>query len=183
MVNAMRILFRERVNKILAGILEYPLFVVTAPMGYGKTTAVREYLKFRRIKPIWVSLIASDGSMVYFWDRLTTQIEQLDKHLGEQLKSLGFPTDAPQTAKILEIIGSIEYKKDTVLVIDDFHLAASPEDSNLISYIVREEIPNLHIVLIMRDMTNIRYAELASLCFTMTLHSLKFENDEIEQYF
>jgi LuxR family maltose regulon positive regulatory protein len=183
MVNVMRILFRERVNKILADILEYPLFVVTAPMGYGKTTAVREFLKHRKIEPIWVSLIASDGTMAYFWDRLATQIEQLDKHLGEQLKSLGFPADAPQTAKILEIIGSIEYKQDTVLVIDDFHLAASPENFNLISYIVREEIPNLHIVLIMRDMTNIRFAELTSLCCTMTLHSLKFEKDEIEQYF
>jgi LuxR family maltose regulon positive regulatory protein len=182
-VNAVRILSRERINKLLAGILEYPLFIVAAPMGYGKTTAVREFLKHKRINPIWVSLIASDGSTVYFWDRLTTQIAQYNKQLGEQLKSLGFPTDAPQTAKILEIIVSIEYKKDTVLVIDDFHLAASPGNFNLISYIVREEIPNLHIVLIMRDMTNIRFAELTSQCFSMTHHSLKFENDEIKRYF
>ena len=95
----MRILSRERINKLLAGILEYPLFIVAAPMGYGKTTAVREFLKHKRINPIWVSLIASDGSTVYFWDRLTTQIAQYNKQLGEQLKSLSFPTDAPQTAK------------------------------------------------------------------------------------
>ena len=179
----MRILFRERINKLLADILEYPLFVVTAPMGYGKTTAVREFLKHKRINPIWVSLIASDGSAAYFWDRLTTQIAQSYKQLGEQLKSLGFPADAPQTAKILEIIDSFEFKKGTVLVIDDFHLAADPGSFNLISYIVKEGIPNLHIVLIMRDMTNIRFGELASQCYTMTHHSLKFENDEIEQYF
>lgn len=177
------ILSRERINKILTGILEYPLFVVAAPMGYGKTTAVRAFLRLKKIEPIWVSLIASDGTMSYFWDRLTAKIRYFDKNLGKQLKALGYPTDAPQIAKIVEIISGAEYQKNTVLVIDDFHLACSSENFNLLSYIVREEIPNLHIVLIMRDMKNLRFAELASLCYTMTLNSLKFDQNEIEQYF
>lgn len=178
-----RILVRERINKLLAGILEYPLFIVAAPMGYGKTTAVREFLRSRETNQIWVSLAASNGTMSFFWDRLTKQIELFNKSLGEQLKSLGYPSDAPQKAKILEILTEIEYKKDTILVIDDFHLASSPENVGLLNTIVREQIPNLHIVLIMRDMKNLRLAELTSLCATMTLHSLKYERDEIEQYF
>ncbi len=31
-----RILARERINRLLADIFEYPLFIVAAPMGYGK---------------------------------------------------------------------------------------------------------------------------------------------------
>ena len=135
------ILSRERINKILTGILEYPLFVVAAPMGYGKTTAVRAFLRLKKIEPIWVSLIASDGTMSYFWDRLTAKIRYFDKNLGKQLKALGYPTDAPQIAKIVEIISGAEYQKNTVLVIDDFHLACSFLRIYLLSYIVREEIP------------------------------------------
>ncbi|NLG04658.1 MAG: LuxR family transcriptional regulator, partial [Clostridia bacterium] len=178
-----RILVRERINKLLEGIFEYPLFIVAAPMGYGKTTAVREFLRSRETNQIWVSLAASDGTMSFFWDRLSRQIELSNKILGEQLKSLGYPSDAPQKAKVLEILTETEYKKDTILVIDDFHLASSPENVSLLNNIVREQIPNLHIVLIMRDMKNMRLAELTSLCSTMTLHSLKYERNEIVQYF
>jgi LuxR family maltose regulon positive regulatory protein len=178
-----RILVRERINKLLTGIFEYPLFIVAAPMGYGKTTAVREFLRSRKTNHIWVSLAASDGTMSFFWDRLTRQIELINKSLGERLKGLGYPSDAPQKARILEILTETEYKKDTILVIDDFHLASSPENVSLLNTIVRQQIPNLHIVLIMRDMKNLRLAELTFLCYTMTLHRLKFERDEIEQYF
>lgn len=61
-----RILVRERINKLLTGIFEYPLFIVAAPMGYGKTTAVREFLRSREVNHIWVSLAASDGTMSFF---------------------------------------------------------------------------------------------------------------------
>ena len=33
-----RILARERINRLLADIFEYPLFIVAAPMGYGNGT-------------------------------------------------------------------------------------------------------------------------------------------------
>ena len=44
------ILIRDRLNKKLEKILEYPITVITAPMGFGKTTAVRSFfpeIKFR----------------------------------------------------------------------------------------------------------------------------------------
>jgi LuxR family maltose regulon positive regulatory protein len=45
---------RERINDRLAEIYDYPLTIVEAPMGYGKTTAVRNYLEMKKIKPIWI---------------------------------------------------------------------------------------------------------------------------------
>ena len=56
-------------------------------------------------------LAASDGTMSFFWDRLTRQIELINKSLGERLKGLGYPSDAPQKARILEILTETEYKK------------------------------------------------------------------------
>ncbi len=41
---------RERVNRALMSIFEYPLTIVEAPMGYGKTTAVREFLAARDVR-------------------------------------------------------------------------------------------------------------------------------------
>ena len=39
--NVKKLYFTQRIVDVLAGIYIYPLTVVEAPMGYGKTTAVR----------------------------------------------------------------------------------------------------------------------------------------------
>lgn len=46
---------RERVNRALELIFDYPLTIVEAPIGYGKTTAVREFLAARGVPVIWTS--------------------------------------------------------------------------------------------------------------------------------
>ena len=58
-----RILSRARVNRQLEQILDYPLTVLRAPMGFGKTTAVREYFHTAQLEPLWLSLLGSGGSM------------------------------------------------------------------------------------------------------------------------
>lgn len=39
-----KVLRRDRVNRALESIFDYPLAIVEAPMGYGKTTAVRDFI-------------------------------------------------------------------------------------------------------------------------------------------
>ena len=60
-----RILVRERINKLLTGIFEYPLFIVAAP-GLWQNTAVREFLRSRKTNHIWVSLAALGWDYVLF---------------------------------------------------------------------------------------------------------------------
>ena len=55
-----KILSRARINRQLDQILTYPLTVLRAPMGFGKTTAVREYFH-----TLWHYLLGSNGSMAY----------------------------------------------------------------------------------------------------------------------
>ena len=49
-----RILHRAHVTKDLEKIFSTPLFFVVSSMGFGKTTAVRDFLnKKRKVKNIW----------------------------------------------------------------------------------------------------------------------------------
>ncbi len=43
----LKTLKRARVNRALESIFDYPMTIVEAPIGYGKTTAVREFLAFK----------------------------------------------------------------------------------------------------------------------------------------
>ena len=56
---------RDRINDRLAEIYDYPLTIVEAPMGYGKTTAVRKFLEIKKIKPVWITFQPENGAADY----------------------------------------------------------------------------------------------------------------------
>lgn len=51
---------RRRIEKLLDSACRPPLVVVSASAGYGKTTAVREYMKKKGSPCAWVSLSCGD---------------------------------------------------------------------------------------------------------------------------
>lgn len=60
-VNTAALYFTERLRKSLEAIAASPLTLVEAPMGYGKTVAVREYLRGRGTRTIWISVPGAGG--------------------------------------------------------------------------------------------------------------------------
>ncbi|HOG02146.1 MAG TPA: LuxR C-terminal-related transcriptional regulator [Clostridia bacterium] len=165
-------------------MLEYPLTVVEAPMGYGKTTAVREFLAAKGCPVLWLTFLSSEDTAVYFWDRLSAQIGKLDRTTGDRLKSLGFPADAPQTANILSILNGLDFEPDTVLVIDDYHFVRDFQIGRLLSRIVAEQPENLHIAVITRDTSNLEIGELLARgqCNMLPQQTLTFTDEEVRGY-
>ena len=89
--------FSPRLLAALTGILSSPLTVIEAPMGYGKTVAVREFLRRENLAVIWVSVLDSpDGA---FWRSLCREFERLPEtaETARALRSLG-PPFAPDDA-------------------------------------------------------------------------------------
>ncbi|MDD3269447.1 MAG: LuxR C-terminal-related transcriptional regulator [Syntrophomonadaceae bacterium] len=175
---------RERVNRALELIFDYPLTIVEAPIGYGKTTAVREFLAARGVPVIWTSFFSEDDTPEAFWDRLATEIGILDETAGIRLKSLGIPFNAPQAATIISIMSELDYSPDTTLVIDDFHLAKSMRVTGLFRRFVSEMPGDFHIVFITRDMSNLDIAELFAKgrCNILPQQTLRFTVEEIRAY-
>ena len=178
------ILNRERIYKALSVINDYPLTIVEAPMGYGKSTAVRGFLKSEGKKVLWVTFINSGESASSFWDKLISEISRLNENISSKLKSLGFPVDTPQVEKVISLLNDIFLKDKVVLVIDDFHLSPDSSINKLLYQAIFEKIDNLHIVVITRDTTNIDFAEMLAkgLCYVISQQVLKFSENEIKDY-
>lgn len=121
-----KVLTRERINKALEKIFDYPLTIVEAPMGYGKTTAVKEFLRKKDKHALWFAFLSSEDTVSFFWHNFVKEIGKLDQAAGGRLKSLGFPSAASQTANILSALNDLECKENTVLVIDDYHFVKNP---------------------------------------------------------
>lgn len=143
--------FPSRITSTMEKILNYPLAIVEAPMGYGKTTSVREYLKNKDVTTLW--LLIYDSSTDAFWNGLCELLSELDSSRSQRLKLLGFPNDSVSIQEALNILGGIDLPKETVIVIDDYHLIGGAEVNRFVELLVTNEVENLHIVL------NARYTE------------------------
>ena len=146
--NTKSLYFPDRITAAMGRIFDYPLTIVEAPMGYGKTTAVKEYLNRSDAYVLWQMVY--DNSLSSFWKGLCRCFVKLNEDCSQSLVQLGFPGDSALRREALKIIEAIELPAKTVLVIDDYHLIKSTEADQLIEFLVLNEITNLHIVLIAR---------------------------------
>ncbi|KXL54163.1 HTH-type transcriptional regulator MalT [Anaerotignum neopropionicum] len=180
-----KILRRQRVEEDLDNLTNYPLTIVSATMGYGKTTSVRTYLTARDLRTIWIPLLGCDGDEMIFWNKLSMSVGRLYPEFGKHLERLGFPIDVRQTVAIIDLFWNLKNEAPLVLVIDDYHLInQSTQLGTLIELLAEEEIPNLHILLLTRTRPKFNHMNLISkgLCYYLDTDSLSFTMQEIKEY-
>ena len=175
---------RERINQILANLFDYPLTIVEAPMGYGKTTAVRNYLKTAGLKPIWITFQPETGFIDYYWQKFSEAVGRVDQASGETLKQLGFPVDVPQMDQVISVLSDLSNDEKIILVLDDYHLTNSEPLNRLVALIVSEGIENFTLILITRNTVHLNSAELVAKGFCQLINQdmLKFTETEVRDY-
>ena len=181
--NTRMIYLPNRITDAMKEIYSYPLTIVEAPMGYGKTTAVREYLDHTASKVMWQSIF--DNTSAGFWKGFCRQLNALDSDCAQSLMRLGFPDDSVSIQEALHIISAIDFPAKSVIVIDDYHLAAGAEISAFIEAVVRSEIPELHIVLTARyiEALNTEEMELKGYLNHIKKEMFELSTEEISEYF
>jgi ATP-dependent transcriptional regulator len=183
-MKAAGILNRERISNALKAAYDYPLTVLEAPMGFGKTTAVRMFLETEKIDSVFIACRSFQDTSAVFWDRFVNEVSKIGNQVGQALKSVGFPADPPQLEKFILLLEQVTFECRKIFVIDDYQLAHDIKLNNLILLLAKEEIENLHIILITRDTTDIGFAELLAkgLCTVLSRYELKFTPEEITAY-
>lgn len=180
-----KFLKRRRVDLALDAILEYPLTIISATVGYGKTTAVKEWIKTKNVQYVFFSLSEDDLPESISWNRFALAWE---KTFGEQysLKELnGFPHDIQQVSEFVDVLITAANHKPTIIVCDDYHhVDANPSIRKLVEHLTQEEIPNLHIVLLSRHLTQLNSSLLSSkgLCYIISTDVLAFTQEETIEY-
>ena len=74
-VNKRIYLRRPRVEREFNNMSSYPLTILQAAMGFGKSSSIQAYMSARKYSPIYIPLSGSCGSIAYFSERLTSLIE------------------------------------------------------------------------------------------------------------
>lgn len=186
------ILPRPKVDEKLAKIPEYPLTVVVAGAGYGKTTALVQYLSEQKLPVCWYNPGPEDDHVYSFSSYLAGALNSLLPGLREwyfEKTSNESKFDWKTAFSIL--MAGIEYfggeNADGILVIDDWQYVQSDAEIRLFfDRFLACCPPGIHVVILSRELIGLpefeRLRAKGGILY-LTGNDLTFEACEIKELF
>lgn len=129
------------------------VILICAPAGFGKTTAVSQWISSAGKPAGWLSLDESDSDPARFWRYLAKAISAGQKEAGREPSAsldLSYTASADHLLSVLlEEIAAIH--TDYYLVLDDYHLIKEPSIHEGMQTLLQHASPFLHVILITRE--------------------------------
>lgn len=170
--------------------LEFPLTLVIAPAGFGKTTLLSQWISARaradlRDRVAWVSL-ESEYDARQFWTSIITSLQEVQPKLGESaLASL--ETSQPPIHVILRaLINDIaDAAQEFVLILDDYHHIDEPAIHATLSFLIDHLPYNLHLVITSRSQPPLSLARwrASNDLYELREEDLRFTPEEVAFFF
>src|ERR1700693_4433447 len=102
---------RARLLEMLDGEGGPALTVISAPVGYGKTTLLRSWCVERPEPVIWITVDAADRDPVRLWTYLATALERIGDGLGQPALTCLRGRNAPIESAVDELMnGLVSYE-------------------------------------------------------------------------
>jgi len=178
---------RPRINILLEKAIQYPLVIVYAGTGYGKTYAVHSFLQKRgNTYTSWAQMNEETNDPLYFWKNYTKLFYLSQPKEGIRLLEMGLPETKEDFAKYSEVIQEVSHLPDKhVMVYDDFHLLQNPAILRFINQTMQILPKNTTVVLISRSMPDFNLIRMImdENIFTINEEPLRFTKTEIITYF
>src|SRR5260370_22783108 len=132
---------RPRLADLLQKSLKYPLTLIWAAAGFGKTmllSAWGQELPESTALVAWVSLDEGDNEPQLFW---TYVLSALDQHRPELFTPLLKYLQSPQAPPLMQVLTLLinllmDSTQHFVLILDDYHLITEQQIHTTLSYLV-----------------------------------------------
>jgi LuxR family maltose regulon positive regulatory protein len=151
-MHASELYFSGRLREKLDQAAQTRGLVIEAPSGYGKTTAVQNYL--RKILPKgtnWIRHVCAGESAPAAWRRFAQALRRIDPSTGDALLALGLP-DKDTVGDAETLLREMNCRTSTWLVIDDFHQIAPLAPLSLWRALLEHEARRLRVVFVTRPL-------------------------------
>lgn len=163
------------------------LTLVMAPAGYGKTTALSEWVSQSDTLNVWISLDNQDNDFARFWSYVIAAIEKVKPDIGKCLRPIlsnhqSTPFD-PFITALLNELNSLS--GELVLIIDDFHLIELSAIHSSLARLLEYLPPHIHVFIASRSDLSLPTARLLARgeLHRIIAQDLRFQLDEGIQFF
>ncbi len=149
------LLAREQLSALLQIGLAKRLVSITAPAGYGKTTALTQFVARAEglgVATAWLSLDAEDNDPLRFMRYLAEALHHADDTLGRNaLAQFGAGTLASLDAVVTSLLQDLAAGTRPLLVVfDDFHLVGSDLVHRKLEWLLAHATPGVSFIVASR---------------------------------
>ncbi len=178
---------RRELTHRLGEALGKKLMVITAPAGYGKTTAVLKWLETVSIPHAWLSIDDGDNDALTFWRYFATALDGISNGIIRATEYIFASQELFKANLHLNILIDILANTDSnfLLVLDDLHLIKNPSVYDGLSFFISYMPANMRLVLISRTEPQLKLTRLGMKedLVRIRTEELRFGAEEILQYF
>ncbi|HML48084.1 MAG TPA: hypothetical protein PKE04_15185, partial [Clostridia bacterium] len=173
------LLSRGRTLDKLGHALERTLTLVVAPIGYGKTTAVYEWVEKSGVRAAWLSLDEGDNDPILFWKYLCAACETMLPGFVERVEyAFSSPRLLEANVHINILIDELaRHGGEAALVLDDMHAITNAQIWKGLSHLFAYLPANAHAIVVSR------LFELRSQVLRVSARDLRFRQDEIADFY
>ena len=167
------------------GATKYPLIMVCAGAGYGKTSAVHDFAQEYQATTVWVQLSERDNVGGRFWENYTHSMIKINKDFADAIKKIGFPDTAEKMNHYFNMLRKHVQIKQRIMVFDDFHFIENPAVIRFVEEGFRTIPTGTVPFIISRSTPKINIAAYVSNdhIFNVSEDELRFTESELAQYF
>jgi LuxR family maltose regulon positive regulatory protein len=183
------VLARERLDDALKQALHYPLSIVCAGTGYGKTTSILGFVSKLDIPVFWYSISPAERDPKLFLANFFTAFNRGEYKFGQTALRLLLDSDAEGREAIIALVNALSegLVSKALLVLDDFQsVEESDEIMKLIDWFINHLPANLHVLIASRIPLSFpsmsRWQAQGSL-FEIGRDTLSFSVGEVEDLF
>ena len=181
--NTEKVFFSDRILEKLSSISNSNLTIVEAPTGYGKTTAVKNYLNSTDEDAIWITVENEDSDI--FFEQICNVLDRLKINVISEFRNLGTPKDAKTTKKIIDLFTKIELQDNCTIVLDNFQFIKNKYIKEILSALVNYVNNKIRLIIITQNVT---FEPLIEKIVKKEVNyigksDLEFDYDDITSYF
>jgi LuxR family transcriptional regulator, maltose regulon positive regulatory protein len=144
---------RPRLIERLNASLDRKLTLISASVGFGKTTLASEWVASCGRAAAWLSLDKEDNDLTRFLTYLVAALQTIAKGVGGGVVSALTSTQPPATQSLLtgllNDISALPHK--IVLVLDDYHVIDSKPIDDTLTFLLEHLPPQVHLVIATRE--------------------------------
>ncbi|MDP2950159.1 MAG: LuxR C-terminal-related transcriptional regulator [Chloroflexota bacterium] len=149
------IVSRPRLTERLNGGLNRALTLISAPVGFGKTTLLGEWLAgaAQAVPATWISLDEDDNDPVRFLTYVVAALNDVQEGVGSAaLTMLRSPLPPPTKAVLTSLLNDLaSVPGDLILVLDDYHAISAPAVHDAVAFLLGNLPPQMHFVIATRS--------------------------------
>jgi LuxR family maltose regulon positive regulatory protein len=137
------------VDALERGIPHYKLILISAPVGYGKTTLLAQWAHASRFPIAWLSISEEDNDILRLLRYLLAAWEQVQPGVRDSPVGLLLGGMSPDRQAALSAFINVanDVPNHLVFVLDDYHLIEDPSIHQALIFLLDHLPPNVHFVL------------------------------------